>query len=383
MKKINDSKINSFKNISILIPALNPDNKLVVLVDNLIKSGFTNIIVVDDGSNQECKSIFNDIGLKDQCRVLVHDVNIGKGRALKTGFNYILKSCKGCIGIVTADADGQHSSEDIMKVSRWLIENPTKLILGSRNFSKLNIPFRSRFGNIITRNVFGYLSGIKVTDTQTGLRSIPYEFIRRLINVDGEGFEYEINMLLECKKQGVQIDEVYIETIYLNDNKSSHFNPIVDSMKIYGVFLKFISSSISSFVLDVLLFSLFIKLFYKVTPEYFILSSTIAARIISSFFNYSVNKNGVFKYKSHERLAVIRYYILCVIQMLVSGLAVTAIIYIFKYPDVLLKVIVDSMLSIVSFKIQKEWVFKTRSNSLDKLESLDLHNTNNKYLNVG
>ena len=368
---MNDKKINSLKNISILIPSLNPDNKLVVLIDNLIKSGFTSIIVVDDGSNQECKSIFNDINLKGQCRVLVHDVNMGKGRALKTGLNYISKRCKGCIGIVTADADGQHSSEDIMKVSRRLMENPNKLILGSRSFSESNIPFRSRFGNVLTRNVFGYLSGIKVTDTQTGLRAIPSAFIRRLIDVAGERFEYELNVLLECKKQDIQINEVYIETIYINDNKSSHFNPIIDSMKIYGVFLKFISSSFLSFLLDILLFSLFTKLFYKVTPEYFILSSTVAARIISSFFNYSVNKNAVFKHKSHEKWIFVRYYILCVIQMLASGFGVTAIIYIFKYSDVILKVIVDSILSLVSFKIQKEWVFKTGTNSTDSSDSTD------------
>ena len=355
---MNDGELNILKNISILIPAFNPDNKLIILVRNLINAGFTNISIVDDGSSEECKPIFNQLGLLKQCRILVHAKNMGKGRALKTGFNYFLNNCPECVGIVTADADGQHNIEDIIKVSQRLIDNPNKLILGSRNFSKSNIPFRSRFGNIMTRRMFGLLAGIRISDTQTGLRAISSEFALDLMSVHGERFEYETNMLLECKNKDIDIDEVYIDTIYIEDNKSSHFNPIKDSIKIYGVFFKFMSSSFISFILDIGLFTMFTKLFYNLTPQYFILLSTIVARIISSLFNYNVNKNAVFKHKTYDKLVLVRYYVLCLTLMLVSGLSVSATWFVFGRSEVLIKIIIDGILSIMSYKVQKEWVFK-------------------------
>ncbi|MBU3111444.1 glycosyltransferase [Clostridium lacusfryxellense] len=355
---MSDGKLTILNNISILIPAFNPDNKLIVLVRNLITAGFTNISIVDDGSGVEYKQIFDQIGAQKQCHLLVHEKNMGKGRALKTGFNYFLNNCGQCVGIVTADADGQHSIEDIMKVSQRLIDNPDKLILGSRNFSKSNIPFRSRFGNIMTSKMFGLLAGIRISDTQTGLRAISTGFAQELMNVRGERFEYETNMLLECKNKNIVIDEVCIDTIYIEENKSSHFNPIVDSIKIYGVFFKFMSSSFISFILDIGLFTLFSKLFYNLTPTYFILLATIVSRIMSSLFNYNVNKNAVFKHKTYDKFVIARYYALCLTLMLISGLSVSATWFVFGRSVVLIKVMIDGILSIMSYKVQKEWVFK-------------------------
>lgn len=363
---MNEGKLDTYNNISILIPAFNPDNKLVVLIDDLIRAGFKKINIVDDGSNRESIPIFKQISSKKQCHVLVHDTNKGKGVALKTGFNYFLNNCSECIGIVTADADGQHSVWDIIKVSQRLVAKPGKLILGSRNFSKSNIPFRSSFGNIITRKILGFLTGLKISDTQTGLRAISYDFVSKLMSVPGDRFEYETNMLLECKNQDIEIEEVYIETIYIEENKSSHFNPIVDSIKIYGVFLKFMSSSCISFILDIFIFSLCTKLLYRLTPEYFIISSTIIARVISSLFNYNANKNAVFKHKADDKFEIIRYYVLCSLLMLVSGLSVSATWFVFKGSQVFIKIIIDGVLSIMSFKVQKEWVFK-KTYDLEKL----------------
>ena len=355
---MSEGKLDILKNISILIPAFNPDNKLIVLTRELIKAGFMNISIVDDGSAEEYKPIFDQLGLQKQCRILVHAKNMGKGRALKTGFNYFLNNCTGCVGIVTADADGQHSIEDIIKVSQKLIDNPEKLILGSRNFSTSNIPFRSRFGNIMTRKMFGLLAGMRISDTQTGLRAISADFALDLISVNGERFEYETNMLLECKNKNIDIDEVYIDTIYIEENKSSHFDPIKDSIKIYGVFFKFMSSSFISFILDIFLFTMCEKILHNITPDYFIILSTIIARIISSLFNYNVNKNTVFKHKTYDKLVLVRYYVLCITLMIVSGLSVSATWLIFGHSVVVIKVMIDGLLSIMSYKVQKEWVFK-------------------------
>ncbi len=349
---------NKYNRIVLLIPAYNPDIKLIELIDNLIKSGFIHIIIVNDGSDQNHNKIFDALTAKTTCRLLTHEINIGKGGALKTGFKYIFDNYKNCIGVITADADGQHTPSDIIKIANRLMQVPDKLIIGSRDFSKLKIPFRSRFGNELTRKIFGFLTGIKVKDTQTGLRGIPFDFISKLIHVRGDRYEYEMNMLLESKQQNIIIDEVDIQTIYLDDNKSSHFNPLFDSIRIYSLFIKYVFSSFLSFLIDIGLFTLFIALLKNISPQYYILLSTIGSRVISSLFNYFVNKNAVFN-KNSSGTSIIKYYTLCIAQLLISGLAVTIIRWILPVFEPLIKIVVDSLLSVISYKIQKEWVFKT------------------------
>lgn len=189
---------NPLENIVVLIPAFNPDNKLTILVNALIKLGVENIIIVDDGSENQCADIFESFKMFNQCIVLRHAVNLGKGRALKTGFNYFLNHYKEFIGLITVDADGQHKCEDIIKVSQTLSYNQDSLILGKRNFKEKTIPFKNRFGNLITAKLFSFLSGINVSDTQTGLRGIPYQHLLLLIKTSGEKYEFEMNMLIEC-----------------------------------------------------------------------------------------------------------------------------------------------------------------------------------------
>lgn len=350
--------MNNVENVVVLIPAFNPDDKLITFANEIIKSGFIHVVIVDDGSNQEFKWVFNKVAQINGCCVLVHAINLGKGRALKTGFHYLLDNYGDSVGVITADADGQHNIKSLIKVSNELICSPNKLILGARNFSNLNIPFRSKLGNVFTRKLFSFFSGIKVNDTQTGLRGIPYDFICKFMNINGERYEYEMNMLFECKKQNIPIHEIVIDTIYIEDNQSSHFNPLVDSIKIYSIFLKYISSSLLSFLIDILLFSIFTKILGKLMPEYFIIVSTVWARAISSFFNYKINKNTVFKKKSFGKVTFFKYYILCIVQMFISGIIVSTACSILKSPDVIVKIVVDSILFIASYEMQKEWVFK-------------------------
>ena len=345
------------KDVAILIPAFNPDNRLLMLVNELIKFGAEDIIVVDDGSKVESKDIFEIIKTFKQCTVLQHAVNLGKGRALKTAFNYFLNHCKGFIGLVTVDADGQHKCEDIFKVVQMLQENPDSLILGTRNFNIRNIPLRSRVGNIITSKVFNFFSGINISDTQTGLRGISYNNILLMIKINGEKYEFEMNMLMECTQKAIDIKTVDIETIYIDENKSSHFNPVMDSLRIYAVFLKFIVSSFSSFFVDILSFVIFTKLFILIIPNYFILMSTIGSRIISSAFNYTVNRKAVFSFKSYKGNTVAKYYMLSLIQMCISALGVSFLYNQFHQGEVVIKMIVDSLLFVTSFRVQRDWVF--------------------------
>ncbi|MGD6968100.1 glycosyltransferase [Rossellomorea vietnamensis] len=348
----------SFKdNTVLLIPSYNPDEKLKILVDEIIKANYSKILVINDGSIVEKKEIFDTLSQLDEVTVISHTVNQGKGRALKTGFDYIRNHFHNH-ATVTVDADGQHAVEDIGKVALELQQNPESLILGVRDFSGEDIPARSRFGNNLTKVVVKFTLGITITDTQTGLRGIPFGMLDNLLSVKGERYEYEMNMILECKNQETSIKEVSIETIYIEENESSHFNPIVDSIKIYSVFLKFISSSLLSFGVDILLFTLFSILFKEIYPVEFILIATVAARILSSLFNYFVNKKIVFR--SDSRNTAIRYYALSIIQMLTSAFLVFAVYQLIGDGEVAIKIVLDSILFLISYVIQREWVFRKR-----------------------
>ncbi|CAG9621137.1 bifunctional glycosyltransferase family 2/GtrA family protein [Sutcliffiella rhizosphaerae] len=350
--------MNNYSSVTILIPAYNPDHKLTELVRNTVKEGFQKIIVVNDGSRQECHHIFDELKKINQCTVLEHNLNQGKGQALKTAFAYFLKNSAGSEGLVTADADGQHAVEDMKKVAMRLYERPDSLVLGVRDFSAANIPFRSKFGNVLTKGVARFACGINVSDTQTGLRGIPASFLEKLLHVGGQRYEFEMNMLIECKTNNIDIEEVTIQTIYIDENESSHFHPIIDSIKIYSVFFKFAVSSGLSFVLDVLLFALFVMLLNGVFVETYIIFATIFARVLSALFNFTVNRNVVFK--SAAPKAILKYFTLAVVQMLASALAVYLIYLMVGFGEVGIKIIVDFLLFLVSFVIQREWVFKKR-----------------------
>ena len=244
----------SYYGIPVIIPAYEPDEKLLILLNHLKEAGIRNMIVVDDGSGSDYQTLFARAEATEGCTVLHHAVNLGKGRALKTAFNACLLRFPTQCGCVTADSDGQHTPQDILACMKKLWENPEALVLGCRNFDAADVPMRSSFGNKCTRKVFRYLVGLSVSDTQTGLRAIPASFMKSLMNVRGERFEYETNMLIETKNMSVPILEVPVETIYLEENKTSHFNPIKDSIRIYMIFGKFLFSSLTSSVLYLALF---------------------------------------------------------------------------------------------------------------------------------
>lgn len=352
--------MNENDKVVILIPALNPNEKLVGLVKDLIKNGFEDIIVVNDGSSVEYENYFEKVK-SNGAIVIKHAVNLGKGRALKTGFNEFLNKFSGFKGVITVDSDGQHRIEDIKKINKKLNENSSKLILGSRDFNEKNIPFKSKFGNKLTRIIFSFLTGVKVKDTQTGLRAIPTQYIKILMNVPGERFEYEMNMLMETKKNGVEITEENIATIYENNNKSTHFNPLIDSYRIYMVFFKYILSAAISFIVDIGLYKIIFDLLHNNIYNYAIILSTIGARFVSSFINYKINRNTVFRTSSKN--SIVKYYTLCIIQMIISAIGVTYIYNLVgKTNEVVIKVIVDTILFFVNFKIQREWVFKRSDN---------------------
>ena len=231
-----------------LIPAYNPEYCLVDLVQTLKKKGFW-ILVVDDGSSEEHKIIFRDINDVGNVLILTHIKNEGKGSALKTGLSYIQTNISDYCIVVTVDADGQHSPSDVEKICKEAQRYPGYLILGSRKIQK-ETPFKSKFGNRITRIVYGLITGVHLYDTQTGLRAFDNTILSDLLEIPGERYEYEMNVLLECSRKQIFMKEIPIETIYRNENVGSHFHPWKDSCMIYKEILKFSASSFLSFLLD-------------------------------------------------------------------------------------------------------------------------------------
>lgn len=345
--------------IPVIIPSYEPDGKLPALLQELSDGGFENIIIVDDGSGEAYKSIFDEADSFSSVTLLHHAVNMGKGRALKTAFDYVLCHFPYAIGAITADSDGQHSPECIRACAEALIENPGALIMGCRSFDGDDVPARSQFGNKLTRRVMKYLVGVSVSDTQTGLRGISASFMKSLLTLKGERFEFETNMLMETKKLGIQIIEVPIKTIYIEDNRTSHFNPIKDSIRIYMTFGKFLFSSLSSSVLDLCLFSIFCALLKgrDLHMLNYITLSTVMARLLSAAYNYMINYKLVFESRGSLIKTLSRYVLLAVCQMSLSALLVNIIYPYIGGFETFVKIPVDIMLFFLSYVIQREFVY--------------------------
>lgn len=340
------------KDIFIIVPTLNPNIEILDEFLEKLTKEFENVLVYDDGCREEYQEYFKKIEKKG-ITVLHHYINLGKGRAMKDAFNYLLNEYPNLKGVVTADSDGQHSVKDIKKCAKEVLKHQDSLILGCRNFDASNVPSRNRFGNKTTRSVLKMFVGLNVTDTQTGLRGLSKEVMMKFMTTQGDRFEYETNQLIDTISKNVPIREVEIETIYVNGNTESHFNPIKDSLAIYKLFIKYIFASLSSFIIDIVLFAMFNKI---IPGAYSILLATIVSRIISSVYNYLVNANVVFKNKNKS--SFIKYAILCVVQMFVSGFASQYLAKLFtKVNVVVIKLIVDMIIFVVNFIIQREFIF--------------------------
>jgi len=334
-----------------VIPAYRPSDGLADLVRTLSERAAPAIVIVDDGSGPEYRDVFSRAAAFPNVQLLRHAVNLGKGAALKTAFNHVLCTFPALAGIVTADADGQHHPDDIQRVADRLMAQPESLILGSRSFDR-DVPLRSRVGNVATRGIMHGLLGQKLTDTQTGLRGIPASFLPKLMRLESTGYEFELEMLIAAHKLSISIVEVPIRTIYEAGNKSSHFNPIIDSMKIYFVLLRFGSVSVMSGLLD----SLVYILVWSRTQN--ALTSQVLGRLVSVCFNYSMVRNSVF-YSHQRHKTVLPKYLLLV---LVSGTASYGGIHFLHerlgVNPIPAKLLVETVLFFVNFAVQRLFIFK-------------------------
>lgn len=355
--------------IAIVIPSLNPGKDLPGYVASLRKVLDEPIVIVDDGSRDELKPIFDEcLSVSSDVAVLRHDVNRGKGRALKTAFAHLLENVPGIVGCVTCDSDGQHAPADVKRAVDALCENPDALVLGCRSFDLSQVPWKSRFGNKWSRALFALASGVSVVDTQTGLRAIPAAFMRELLECPGERFEFETHMLLRLN--GRPLVQMPIETLYVNGNSETHFDPFKDSVKIMSIIIRalllrivrFGIVSVLSFAIDIGIFSLLFRLVFCSGGHVATLASVCIARAVSLVFNYWANRRFVFNaagaYAISVRASFARYLGLAAAIMFAS-FALTDIARV-ALPDVRVefaKAVIDLCLWLVSYGAQRAFVF--------------------------
>ena len=355
--------------ISVILPSLDPDEKLTAVIDGLLEVGFTDIILVNDGSKPEHLPYFEEAAqAHPQITLLHHAVNRGKGAALKTAFNWFLVHRPDSFGVVTVDGDNQHHKLDTKACAEHLLQTG-RLTLGVRDFDQPDVPQRSRFGNKITSLVIKFFVGMTVSDTQTGLRAISREDLKTLLSVEGDRFEYETNMLLALKACGIPFDEVKIRTVYIEENKSSHFRVVADSWRIYKLilvhFFKYTLVSLFSGFIDEAVFMVLSAILYgPLQGLAFTAACTVGARTVSSLINFFMNKNVVFRSGGRTGKAMLRYYALAIPQMLAQlflthgALALLGITEGPKYLRGIVYGIVMVLLFLVSFLIQQRWVFR-------------------------
>ncbi|MDN4481954.1 GtrA family protein [Demequina lignilytica] len=337
----------------ILIPAYEPDARLVALVRSLSASG--PVLVVDDGSGSAYTAVF-DGAVEAGAVVLRHPRNLGKAAALRTGFAWVERHAPGHV-VVCADSDGQHTARDIRivgaeAVRRLAAGEPDAIVLGSRAFVG-DVPLRSRFGNRTTSALVRVATGARIADTQTGLRAIPPGLLRWARGVSGERFAYELRVLLEATRMGVALVEVPIETVYLDGNASSHFRPLADSLRVLAPVATFAASSLAAFGVD----TGALLVLHAATGN--LAMALVGARVISAGANFALNRRAVFRSDGRVLPQLVRYALLAAV-LLAAGYAGVAGLTALGAPLLAAKVVTDAVLFALSFAVQRAIVFAPR-----------------------
>lgn len=350
----------------VIIPAYEPPREFIGYAKE-VASFAGELVVVNDGSSSEYDSVFNEIAAIENVKYITYGENHGKGYALKQAFKYCVEKYDEDYICVTADCDGQHDITDIYRIAEASFEHPSTLVLGARNFDLPIVPKRSRAGNTNIRRIFRLLYGLNLSDTQTGLRGFSVKLAERFLNVRGDRFEFEMDMLIYSQKNDISILEIPIKTIYPDnpDEHVSHFKTIKDSVKIVGTVIKnlnmYILSSALSGLLDISVFFLLSSVVLGNVSAINTLIATVSARVASSLLNFSLNRKYVFAGKSKK--SIYRYYILWFCQLGVSYGLVFLFGNILGLPLTPMKLAGDLILAFFSYQIQQHWVFKNDEES--------------------
>lgn len=357
--------------MTIVIPAYKPDRALPELIRRLQTNFDGQILVVNDGSGEAYAPIFEEVsGLG--CRLLTHAVNQGKGAALKTAFRTLLEEQRDEI-ICTADADGQHLPEDIFRCLEEAKQHPDSLVLGARAF-RGDVPARSQFGNTVSRLTFRLLMGVSVQDTQTGLRAFSSSLLEAMLAVKANRYEYEMQVLCDIARKKIPIRQVEIETVYLDENRSSHFNPLRDALRVYGTLLRcalgplfqffsFLVSSGLAFAVDLVAYALFFHLLFApffAEERSLEFVSLLVARILSSVVNYWINRSVVFQNLKKPVLTLTLYTLLAVVTFFAHEYLNALFLIVLSFPPTLALLVAQVLFFPISFLVQKYWIFPNK-----------------------
>ena len=339
------------KRIIVLIPAYEPGESFIPLLQEIRERSSMSIVVVNDGTERESARIEEAV---HYAKVVHHSQNRGKGAALKTGLRYIQEHYSDDVdtAVLTMDADGQHKFSDAVRLVHQLRMDEMMMVLGVRQFDKA-VPFRSRFGNSVTKGVFHLVTGRVVNDTQTGMRLFPISMISGLLEIEGDHFEYEMNVLLELTRNNIRIAEVPIRTIYENDNKGSHFHALKDSLRIYIGIFKFMAASFFCFLLDLFCFSVL----NYVTAGIHLTTCNVVARLISASVNFTINKNLVFKDEQSVIKTALKYIVVAVIVLTCNTLLLNLLVKVIGANAIFSKILVECIMFFFSWATQQFLIF--------------------------
>ena len=339
--------------LAVIIPAYRPGHALADLAAELASAGLCHIVIVDDGSGAQYASVFDAAARIDGVRIVGHATALGRGAALKTGINHALYSFPELAGIVTADGAGQYSAADIVLVARTQLEHSHALVLGARA-SDEKASSRERFGAAATRRAVWILAGSKLTDARTGLRAMPAGFAGSLLKLTSAGDEFELDMLILARQDGVEVIEEPVAADRSRQRGASHVSSassLRDSLRMYLVLLRFSSVSLLTALIDNLVF----YFAYRRTGH--LLAAQAIARTASSIFNYLVVRNAVFNAKGAHKTALPKYLTLLVLNASISYTCIRIITALTHLPVLGTKITVESLLFFASFTLQREWVF--------------------------
>lgn len=338
-----------------VIPAFNPDKNLVQLVTSILRESSYPIFIVNDGSKKECDTIFNDLKALDNEKVILleHAVNLGKGAALKTVFNYILVNYPDMKGVVTLDSDGQHSVIDCLRILDELKKHPQNFVLGYRNFNK-DIPLKSYIGNNISKFIYHLILGYNFKDTQTGLRGLSREFMKKCLTINSNRFEFETEQLAKAAHENITITEIPIKTIYIENNKATSFRPLVDSFKIYFVLFRYglasIITALVDFIIFILSFSMGLGIFW----------SNMMARTVSIGVQYTLLDKYVF-YSKAKIWKFILFALYVYLMGIISATLQEQLVSKVNFPVLGAKILVEGILFFVNFAFLRLYIFTKKS----------------------
>jgi len=336
--------------LAVVIPAYKPGPELAKVVHGLLNTSIASIVVVDDGSGAEYRSLFDQFTAVERITILRHETNLGKGSALKTGIEHVRETLPTYAGVVTADADGQHPVDDIVRVAERFLQDPLCLVLGSRKFEG-DVPWRSRLGNIATRALFALLVGRVLRDTQTGLRAIPRDLFPTLLRIPSSHYEWELAVLIAAKHAGVRIVEEPIKTVYQAGNPTSHFHPLWDSLAVYKVLFRFPWVHLRTAMIDAVVF-------YFVWYATGMLAAQFIARAVAVTLNYASARNSVFLYDANSRFSKYIWngfrfaagsYLLLLLLRNRTGM-----------PVMEAKILSEAVVFVFAYLVQRDWIFCRR-----------------------